>query len=178
MYYSENFIKQGENTYFIVRFGNVFESSGSVIPIFKEQINSGQAITVTSEKATRYFMSIPEAVILILSAQKIANGNEIFIFEMGKPVKIIDIAQKLIFLSSLNINQMKHVPIRIIGLRDGEKEHESLSSGTLLKTEIDNIYKSEEKKIDKVLLQDLIKKIENFKSEKDLLELEEFIKKF
>ncbi len=177
MYYSENFIKKGENTYFIVRFGNVFESSGSVIPIFKEQINSGQAITVTSEKATRYFMSIPEAVILILSAQKIANGNEIFIFEMGKPVKIIDIAQKLIFLSSLNINQMKHVPIRIIGLRDGEKEHESLSSGTLLKTEIDNIYKSEEKKIDKVLLQDLIKKIENFKSEKDLLELEEFIKK-
>lgn len=177
MYYSENFTKQGESTYFIVRFGNVFESSGSVIPIFKEQINSGQAITVTSEKATRYFMSIPEAVILILSAQKIANGNEIFIFEMGKPVKIIDIAQKLIFLSSLNINQMKNVPIRIIGLRDGEKEHESLSSGTLLKTEIDNIYKSEEKKIDKVSLQDLIKKIENFQSEKDLFEIEEFIKK-
>lgn len=177
MYYSENFTKQGENTYFIVRFGNVFESSGSVIPIFKEQINSGQPITVTSEKATRYFMSIPEAVILILSAQKIANGNEIFIFEMGKPVKIIDIAQKLIFLSSLNINQMKNVPIKIIGLRDGEKEHESLSSGTLLKTEIDNIYKSEEKKIDKVLLQDLIKKIENFQSDKDLLEFEEFVKK-
>lgn len=177
MYYSENFTKQGESTYFIVRFGNVFESSGSVIPIFKEQINSGQAITVTSEKATRYFMSIPEAVILILSAQKIANGNEIFIFEMGKPVKIIDIAQKLIFLSSLNINQMKNVPIRIIGLRDGEKEHESLSSGTLLKTEIDNIYKSEEKKINKVSLQDLIKKIENFQSEKDLFEIEEFIKK-
>ena len=142
---------QDNDAYFIVRFGNVFESSGSVIPIFKKQINSGQAITVTSENATRYFMSIPEAVILILSAQKIAKGNEIFIFEMGKPIKIIEIAQKLLFLNSLNFNQIKNIPIKIIGLREGEKEHEILSSGTLLKTRIDNIYQLNEKNIDKVI---------------------------
>lgn len=178
LYYSENVIDQDNNTYFIVRFGNVFESSGSVIPIFKKQINSGQPITVTSENATRYFMSIPEAVILILSAQKIAKGNEIFIFEMGKPIKIIEIAQKLLFLSSLNFNQIKNISIRIIGLREGEKEHEILSSGTLLKTRIDNIYQSSEKNIDKVIAQDLIKKIENYRSNKDLLQFEEIVKKF
>ena len=178
LYYSENVIDQDNNTYFIVRFGNVFESSGSVIPIFKKQINSGQPITVTSENATRYFMSIPEAVILILSAQKIAKGNEIFIFEMGKPIKIIEIAQKLLFLNSLNFNQIKNIPIKIIGLREGEKEHEILSSGTLLKTRIDNIYQSSEKNIDKVIAQDLIKKIENYRSNKDLLQFEEIVKKF
>jgi FlaA1/EpsC-like NDP-sugar epimerase len=178
LYYSENVIDQDNNAYFIVRFGNVFESSGSVIPIFKKQINLGQPITVTSKNATRFFMSIPEAVILILSAQKIAKGNEIFIFEMGKPVKIIEIAQKLVFLSSLDSNQIRNTPIKIIGLREGEKEHEILSNGTLLKTKINNIYYSNEKKIDKVIAQDLIKKIENYQSDKDLLQIEDIVKKF
>jgi len=178
LYYSENVIDHKNNAYFIVRFGNVFESSGSVIPIFKKQINLGQPITVTSKNATRFFMSIPEAVILILSAQKIAKGNEIFIFEMGKPVKIIEIAQKLVFLSSLDFNQIRNTPIKIIGLREGEKEHEILSSGTLLKTKIDNIYHSNEKKIDKVIAQELIKKIENYQSAKDLLQFEHIVKKF
>ena len=126
----------------------MFESSGSVIPLFKKQINEGKPITITSENATRFFMSIPEAVNLILSAQKISKKNEIFIFEMGKPVKIIDIAHKLIFLKSLEPNQIQNFPIKIIGLRKGEKEHEILSSGKLIKTKISNIFESKEKEID------------------------------
>ena len=97
---------------------------------------------------------------------------------MVKHIKIIEIAQKLLFLSSLNFNQIKNISIRIIGLREGEKEHEILSSGTLLKTRIDNIYQSSEKNIDKVIAQDLIKKIENYRSNKDLLQFEEIVKKF
>ena len=112
-----------------MRFGNVFESSGSVIPIFKKQINLGQPITVTSKNATRFFMSIPEAVILILSAQKIANGNEIFIFEMGKPVKIYDLAHRMINLSGKKIKRQENdtgIEIVETGLREGEKLYEEL----------------------------------------------------
>ena len=101
-----------------------------------------------------------------------------YLFLMGKPVKIIEIAQKLVFLSSLDFNQIRNSPIKIIGLREGEKEHEILSSGSLLKTKIDNIYHSNEKKIDKVIAQDLIKKIENYQSAEDLLQFEHIVKKF
>ena len=146
LFYSEKIHESNKKNYFIVRFGNVFESSGSVIPLFKKQIDEGKPITLTSENATRFFMSIPEAVNLILSAQKIAKKNEIFIFEMGKAVKIIDIAHKLIFLKSLEPNQIKSFPIKIIGLREGEK-NEVLSSGKLTKTSISNIFESEEKKL-------------------------------
>jgi FlaA1/EpsC-like NDP-sugar epimerase len=104
-----------------VRFGNVLGSSGSVIPKFKSQIKQGKNITVTHPDITRYFMLIPEACALVLQAGAIAKGGEVFILDMGKPIKIVDLAQKMITLSSRD-----DISIEFCGLRPGEKLYEEL----------------------------------------------------
>ena len=103
------------------RFGNVLGSNGSVIPLFREQIKNGGPVTVTDERIVRFFMLIPEACKLVLEAGTKGNGGEIFVFDMGKPVKIIDLAKRMIELS-----EAKNVEIKITGLRDGEKLYEEV----------------------------------------------------
>ena len=103
------------------RFGNVLGSNGSVIPLFKEQIKKGGPVTVTDERIVRFFMLIPEACKLVLEAGTKGNGGEIFVFDMGKPVKIIDLARRMIALSGA-----KGVDIKITGLREGEKLYEEV----------------------------------------------------
>lgn len=106
------------------RFGNVLGSNGSVIPIFKEQIRNGGPITVTHPEITRFFMTIPEACELVIEAGVMGRGGEIFIFDMGKPVKIYDLAKKMVMLSGKELN--KDIEIVFTGLRDGEKLYEEL----------------------------------------------------
>jgi FlaA1/EpsC-like NDP-sugar epimerase len=110
--------------YTITRFGNVLGSNGSVIPLFKKQIENGGPLTVTHKEITRYFMTIPEACRLVLEAGTMGDGGEIYIFDMGKSVKIFDVAKKMIHLSGLKYPE--DIDIKITGLRPGEKLYEEL----------------------------------------------------
>ena len=139
-------ICQGANSsystrFMAVRFGNVLGSSGSVIPIFQEQIKAGGPITITDPDMERYFMSVPEAAQLIIQAGSIGKGGEVFALDMGQPIKILDIANELIRLSGLEPDI--DIPISFIGARPGEKQNEELvhDSDTIQKTLHEKIFK-------------------------------------
>jgi FlaA1/EpsC-like NDP-sugar epimerase len=138
------------NTRFsMVRFGNVLDSSGSVVPLFKEQIKGGGPVTVTDPEIERFFMSIPEAVELVIQAGAMAKGGDVFVLDMGKPVRILDLAQKMIHLSGLRLKDVQHpkgdIEIKFTGLRPGEKLYEELLIGEKVsKTDNPMILRAEE----------------------------------
>ena len=172
-YYS----KINKNTiYSMVRFGNVLGSSGSVVPLFKKQISKGGPITLTDVEVIRYFMTIDEAVHLMIESLNLAKGGEVFLLDMGKPMKILDLAKKMIFLSGLSIKDEKNpggdIEIKIIGLRKGEKLYEELLiEAKSYETEHKKIFKARERlpslkniennlySLEKALIENDIKKV-------------------
>ncbi|WP_397453844.1 polysaccharide biosynthesis protein [Pseudomonas sp. NA-150] len=134
MFGDKSNVSQVNKTRFtMVRFGNVLGSSGSVIPLFHKQIKSGGPITVTHPKITRYFMTIPEAAQLVIQAGSMGQGGDVFVLDMGEPVKIVELAEKMVHLSGLSIRSEKNphgdISIEFSGLRPGEKLYEELLIG-------------------------------------------------
>ena len=169
------------NTKFcIVRFGNVINSSGSVIPLFRKQIAEGGPITITHKNVTRYFMTISEASSLVIQAGEFAAGGDVFILDMGEQIKILELAEKLIYLSGRNIsydNQSEGIEIREIGLRPGEKLYEELLiSGDKLITSNNKIFKSIEKYPPKDILQNLLEDLYQASLTNDVIKIRDLLK--
>jgi FlaA1/EpsC-like NDP-sugar epimerase len=130
----QNLARDSQTTIFtMVRFGNVLGSSGSVVPVFREQLKNGGPITVTHPDITRYFMTIPEAASLVIQAGAMAHGGDVFVLDMGEPVRIVDLAKRMVHLSGLEVRDEYHpdgdIEIKFTGLRPGEKLYEELLIG-------------------------------------------------
>ncbi|TXH93118.1 MAG: polysaccharide biosynthesis protein [Rheinheimera sp.] len=162
-------LRQHQTRFCMVRFGNVLGSSGSVVPLFREQIRSGGPITVTHPEIIRYFMTIPEAAQLVIQAGAMGKGGDVFVLDMGEPVRIVDLARRMVHLMGLEVRDALHpdgdIEIRFSGLRPGEKLYEELLIGeNVRKTDHPRIMAAEELYLDwehfAPLLSDLIGNIE------------------
>ena len=167
----------------MVRFGNVLGSSGSVVPKFREQIRAGGPLTITHPEITRYFMSVSEAAQLVIQASALANGGDVFLLDMGEPVRIIDLAHRIVMLSGLRVretpNGVGDIEIKVTGLRPGEKLYEELLIGDNPEVTIHpRIMKSNEDFIPYDNLERELKKLQEFIDQRDFNRIESFLVKF
>ena len=149
-YNANNTVRNTKTCFSMVRFGNVLGSSGSVVPLFREQIKNGGPITLTHSEITRYFMTIPEAAQLVIQAGAMGSGGDVFVLDMGEPVRIFDLASRIVELSGLTLKDEKNplgdIEIKVTGLRPGEKLYEELLIGDNPKpTQHPRILKAQEK---------------------------------
>ena len=156
----------------MVRFGNVLDSSGSVVPLFREQIARGGPVTVTDERVIRYFMTIPEAAQLVIQAGAMGQGGDVFVLDMGDPIRILDLAKRMIHLSGLEIKDRQHpdgeIEISFIGLRPGEKLYEELLLGDKVSgTTHPRIMRAEEQVISWPELENLLNTLEKANKKED-----------
>ena len=169
--------KSRRTKFVAVRFGNVLGSRGSVVPIFKDQIEKGGPVTVTHREVKRYFMTIPEAVQLVLEAGGVARGGEIFILDMGEPIKIDDLARKMIKLSGYIPE--KDIKIKYTGLKPGEKLFEELviDNESVSTTEYEKILVAKPEKIDLKNILSQINKIDKNLYKYNKKEIKKLIKR-
>ena len=165
----------------MVRFGNVIGSSGSAVPLFQQQIKEGGPVTVTHPEVTRYFMSIPEAAELVIQAGAMGKGGDLFVLDMGEPVKIVELAKRLISLSGKDLidqaNKEGDIEIKFTGLRPGEKLYEELLIGdNVSKTEHSRILKAQEDFLPYKVLINYLEQIETAEREGNVLSLKEILK--
>jgi len=158
----------------MVRFGNVLGSSGSVVPKFRQQIRDGGPVTLTHADITRFFMTIPESAQLVIQASAMATGGDVFVLEMGQPVRIYDLARRMVELSGLTVKDQHHpegdIEIEVTGLRPGEKLYEELLIGNDPKpTQHPRIMKAHEKMLPYDILQDKLSVLEAALSTNDVL---------
>ena len=167
----------------IVRFGNVLGSSGSVVPLFKKQIAQGGPVTVTHPEVTRYFMTIPEAAQLVIQAGAMGTGGDVFLLDMGEPVKIVDLAKQMIRLSgfrAIDENGIGDIEIQFTGLRPGEKLYEELliDAENVEKTDHERILKSYEKYFEHVEMFQIFTQLKHYKHRNELNKLFTILKKY
>jgi FlaA1/EpsC-like NDP-sugar epimerase len=160
----------------IVRFGNVLGSSGSVVPLFRKQISSGGPVTVTHPEVTRYFMTVQEAAQLVIQAGSMATGGDVFVLDMNEPIRIVDLAKKMVHLMGYDIKDENSyrgdIAIEYTGLRPGEKLHEELMIGeSVTGTEHPKIVRAEEETLSWEALQKLLDRLRKACSNIDLQEI-------